>query len=255
MAFFVADKGRFTATEFTRGPWSPDHQHGGPPAGLLARAIEHSAPGMHVARLTVEFLRPIPLALFTLRTEILRPGKRVQLLAASLQSGTEEVCRATALCLATGSLALPEPPLPGPAPLSPEASEPYSFTFFRWPVGYHTAVDIRRAAGVWGSGAMTAWMRMRVPLVEGEVPSPLVRVVVAADAGNGVSAPLDPARWTFINPDLTVYLHRPLVGEWVCLDGWTTPEPIGIGLAQAALWDERGVVGRSLQSLLIAERK
>ncbi len=255
MAFFVPHDGELVATEFTRGPWSPDHQHGGPPAALLARAVEQAAPGMHVARLTFEFLRPIPLARFTVRTEVLRPGKRVQLLAASLLSGGDELCRATALCLRTDALALPDPPAPGPAPASIAASEPYAFTFFRWPVGYHSAVAIRRAAGVWGSGAMAAWMRMLEPLVEGEEPSPLVRVVVAADAGNGVSAPLDPARWTFINPDLTVYLHRPLAGEWVCLDGRTTPEPTGIGLAQAALWDERGAVGRSLQSLLIMERK
>ena len=254
MAFYVLDNGEVASTEFTRGPWSKDHQHGGPPAALLGRAVEQAAPGMHVARLTVEFLRPVPIARLRVRVEVLRPGKRVQLVGASLHAGADEVYRAIALCLRADGVPLPEPPPPGPPPPAPDASEPFEFTFFPWPVGDHTAVDIRRAAGTWGTGAMAAWLRMRVPLVDGEDTSPLARVVVAADAGNGISAPLDPAQWIFINPDLTVYLHRPLVGEWVCLDGRTTPEPIGIGLAQAGLWDERGAIGRSLQSLLVTRR-
>ncbi len=98
------------------------------------------------------------------------------------------------------------------------------------------------------------WMRMRHPLVEGEEPSPLQRVLVAADSGNGVSATLDWGRYLFINVDLTVHLHRPLAGEWVCLDSITIPEPGGTGLADTALYDGRGPIGRALQTLLIDER-
>jgi hypothetical protein len=36
-------------------------------------------------------------------------------------------------------------------------------------------------------GAATAWMRMRVQLVEGEEPSPLTRVLVAAAGGSAVA--------------------------------------------------------------------
>jgi hypothetical protein len=38
--FFVPDGEAFVATESTRGPWSRQHQHGGPPAALLGRAME-----------------------------------------------------------------------------------------------------------------------------------------------------------------------------------------------------------------------
>jgi hypothetical protein len=103
-------------------------------------------------------------------------------------------------------------------------------------------------------GPATVWMRMRQPLVEGEEPSPLQRVLVAADSGNGVSATLDWSRYLFINVDLGVHLHRLPEGEWVCLDAITHPEPEGVGLADTALYDERGPLGRALQSLLVRKR-
>jgi hypothetical protein len=103
-------------------------------------------------------------------------------------------------------------------------------------------------------GPAVVWMRMRQPLVDREEPSPLARVLVAADSGNGVSATLDWGSYLFINVDLTVHVHRPLVGEWVCLDAITIPEPGGVGLADTALYDEQGPVGRAAQTLLVAER-
>ena len=62
-------------------------------------------------------------------------------------------------------------------------------------------------------GPATVWMRMRQPLVAGEQPSPLQRLLVAADSGNGVSATLDWARFVFINVDLSVHLNRMPAGE------------------------------------------
>src|SRR5262249_19900489 len=79
-------------------------------------------------------------------------------------------------------------------------------------------------------------------------------VLVAADSGNGVSAALDWQRYLFINVDLSVHLHRMPEGEWVCLDAVTYPEPDGIGMADTRLLDERGPIGRSLQTVLVADR-
>jgi hypothetical protein len=121
-------------------------------------------------------------------------------------------------------------------------------------VGYHTAMDVRFVAGSFLElGPATVWMRMRHPLVPGEAPSPLCRVLVAADSGNGVSAALDYRRWRFINPDLTVHLLRPPAGDWVALEAATTAAA-GIGLADTALHDERGPIGRSAQALVIDRR-
>jgi acyl-CoA thioesterase len=97
-------------------------------------------------------------------------------------------------------------------------------------------------------------MRMRHPLVEGEEPTPLQRVLVAADSGNGVSAALDYRRFLFINTDLTVHLHRELATEWVCLDAATRLDSAGVGMSDALLWDEGGRIGRAAQTLLVRER-
>ena len=253
-SFFTRDGERFVATALTRGPWSDDAQHGGPPAALLARAIEREAGEAFLARLTVELLRPIPIATFDVRTTVLRPGRKVRLFQASLLHEGVELARATGLALAEAPVALPaRAPRTAGLP-SPQASAPFEFPFFRNAIGYQSAMEIRVARGRFGEGAMAAWMRMRFPLVAGETPSPLQRVAVAADAGNGISVALDVERYTFINPDLTIHLHRRLAGEWLCLDATTDPEPNGVGLAQTQLSDESGPIGRSLQSLLVSAR-
>ena len=124
-----------------------------------------------------------------------------------------------------------------------------TFPFFMHPVGYHTAMELRIAEGAIGEGRATAWLRMRMPLVLGQPTSPLCRVAIAADSGNGVSARLDWRRWLFINPDLTIHVHRVPRGEWVGLEAITEVEPHGIGLAASVLHDEDGPLGRGLQAL------
>ena len=119
-------------------------------------------------------------------------------------------------------------------------------------VGYHTAMEYRFIEGSFTEpGPAKAWMRMRHPLLPGEEPTPLQRVLVAADSGNGVSATLDWQRFLFINVDLSVQLERMPVGEWVCLDASSRVEPAGLGLAESELFDEHGRIGRSLQALLV----
>jgi hypothetical protein len=103
-------------------------------------------------------------------------------------------------------------------------------------------------------GPAVVWMRMRHALVDGENPSPLQRVLVAADSGNGVSATLDYRRFVFINTDLTVHLHRAPVSEWVCLDAATRLESAGVGMSDTLLWDEQGRIGRGVQTLLVRRR-
>lgn len=256
-AVFHLDGDRAVPTELARGPWSPDAQHGGAPAALLARTVERFEPGPadFVARMTIELLRPVPLAPLTVRARTLRPGKRVQLVEASLLDDDVEVVRATALRLRTADLALP---VPEPAPLDlppPDASSAFQIRFDpdrELPLGFWKAVELRQARGSWmESGAATVWFRLQVAVVAGEEPSPFQRVAAAADFGNGVSAALERGKYLFINPDLTIYLHRPPVGEWVALDAFTFAEANGVGVAESALSDEQGRIGRSVQALLV----
>ena len=257
-ALFIADGERFVPTELSRGPWSPDAQHGGPPAALLARSLERAAgeDGMQVVRLTVELLRPVPLAPLTVTTRLTRPGRKVQLLEASLHADQAEVARAVALRIRRRDLAVPadvdrRPPRPpGPDAGSPSAPP---WTLPDAPAFHSHAVEHRFVTGGFDRpGPATDWIRLRVPVVAGERTSPLARVAAVSDFGNGVSWVLSRLEgWQFINPDLTVYLHRLPAGEWVCLEAATWVEPHGIALAESRLWDERGMIGRALQSLLL----
>lgn len=257
-ALFVPDGVAFVPTELCRGPWSPEAQHGGPPAALLARAAERFEDGVerHVGRLTVELLRPVPLVPLTVATRFVRPGRKVQLVEASLRAEGEEVARALALRIRRSPLVLP-PDLPRlappPGPERGRASRPPWTEGLPTPAFHHDAVEHRFVAGGFDRGGpATDWIRLRVPVVAGEPPSPLERVAAVADFGNGISwvlSRLDGYR--FINPDLTVYLHRLPAGEWVCLEAATFAEAHGVGVAESRLWDEHGPLGRSLQSLLL----
>ena len=116
-------------------------------------------------------------------------------------------------------------------------------------------MEIRFGGGTsYGIGPALAWFRFARPLIEGEEPSPLALVAAAADFGNGVSRVLDFERHLFVNTDLTIHLRRDPVGEWVMLDARTRVEAHGVGLAASTLYDERGAIGLSAQSLYVAER-
>ena len=103
-------------------------------------------------------------------------------------------------------------------------------------------------------GRATAWVRPIVPLVDDEAWSPVGRLLTVADSASGVSSALDPAEWQFLNTELTVHVLRPPVGEWLCLDAETTLASGSVGLATSSVYDERGLVARTAQALLIARR-
>lgn len=256
-AFYRPAGDGFATTELTRGPWSAEHQHAGPPAALLGRAIEAALPDdkpMQVARMTLDILRPVPIDELSVTVKTTHAGRKLHLLNAELRGGGKTLIRARALAIRTADVPVPPAPDPSEPPVPPDEAAAFQFPFFAGDAGYHTAMEVRIARGEFGRGPVAAWMRMRVPLVAGETPSPLQRVLTAADSGNGISLVLDVRRHTFVNPDLTVYLHRYPVGEWVCLDAVTTPQSNGIGLADTRLYDERGPIGRSAQSLVIQAR-
>jgi acyl-Coa thioesterase superfamily protein/acyl-CoA thioesterase superfamily protein len=258
-AFFRAEDDLLVPSDLTRGPWDAASQHAGPPAAAIARALElhPDGEGKQVGRVTFEILRPVPIAPLRVEVRTVRPGRSVELLEAVLSDaeGTELV-RASSWRLVTGDVEL-EGALPtDPAPPGPDQAEEKPFFPTGEEVGYHTAMEYRfLSGGFLEMGPATVWMRMRVPLVEGEEPTPLQRVLVAADSGNGVSASLDWRRFLFINTDLSVHLHRMPAGEWVCLDAVTRPEANGVGLSDTQLFDERGPIGRAAQTLFVRARQ
>jgi hypothetical protein len=245
---------RFVATELARGPWDPNAQHGGAPSALLARAIERHEPGpaSHVARLTIELLRPVPLGPLAVRTRTIRPGKKVQLVEAAVIADGTEVARAVGLRIREIPLDLPDSSRePDRLERGPDEADRIGFERVG-PISFGGAMEIAPVrGGIDRVGGATVWFRLTAPLVAGEATSPVMRVAAAADFGNGVSAVVDwNSGWLFINPDLTIYLSRYPTTEWVAIDAGTHPSDRGVGFAEAALYDEAGRIGRSVQSLL-----
>lgn len=257
-AFYEPDGAGFVATELTRGPWDPGAQHAGPPAALIGRALEAlpEAEDFQVCRVTFEILRSIPIAPVEVEARIVRPGRRVQMLEAELRVDGEVLMMARAWRLRTASVGLPDEAIAiPPGPSLPEDPGPTTFLPSGHDVGYHTAMELRFTSGSFLElGPATAWLRMRHPLVPGEEPTPLERVLIAADVGNGISAAVDFRRFLFVNVDLTVQLERLPEGEWVCVDAVTLPQARGNATAESVLNDERGRIGRAMQTLLVAER-
>ncbi len=260
-AYVALENGACASTDLTRGPWHPDHQHGGPPIALVARGIERAAAALeltHIARLTANLLRPVPLAELALEVETEYAGRNVAHFSARLTAGGKEVVRCTAVAQRETALDVP-PGLPGdPLPQAPrsfEQSPAERFPFSTTITGYQDLVEIRIAEGVFFRGPSAVWFRMRYPLVAGEEPSALQRVAVAADSGNGISAVLDFHRYIFVNSDLTINLLRKAEGEWICIDARTLLGPNGGGLAEARIFDASGLVGRSTQSLAVRRRE
>lgn len=247
--------GRFVASELARGPWDPNAQHGGAPAALLMRAFERleAPPGLQLARITYELLRPAPIGPVSVRAEVVRPGRRVQLLEGAMLADGVEVVRARALRILAADPGhggdADEPPPPGP-----EAARPLELEAPHRPMFAPDAIEIRFVSGAFGGGPATAWFRLARPLVAGEEPSALQRLAAAGDFGNGISATLSWDDYLFINPDLTLYVERQPVGEWICLDSQTRISADGIGVAESVLYDRRGRVGRATQALLVAPR-
>jgi hypothetical protein len=260
-AFFIPHgDGRYTSTEHTSGPWDPAFQHGGPPAALLARAIEQQpAPWPAVVvRMSVDILGPVPVAEVEVSSRVLRPGRSVELVEAELQASGRVVMRAQAWRLRAAELDLPslpaahdDPTIDPVPPLPAEESElPPG-----WTGGYLHALEWRLASGHWSErGPAAIWGRLRYPLVAGEEPTGLQRTMVVADSGNGVSNVLPLGAWLFINPELTVHVVAQATGEWICLDAQTQVQTAGFGLASSRLFDQTRLVGRGAQSLFVGPR-
>ncbi|MGZ5877125.1 MAG: thioesterase family protein [Bradyrhizobium sp.] len=255
-AIYRVDGNRVVTSPDAAGPWDARMQHGSASAALVvwaAEAIPAPLP-MQIARVTVDLMRPVPVAPLTIQTEVLREGRKIQLCAVRLLGEDVVVVDATVLKIKTQALTLPSDiadiavELPGPDQLQPEPATFSSSPFVR-------GISLRAARGRFGvPGPGAIWYRVDRPLVGSSKISQAMRALVAADFCNGTSAALDFRDWTFINADLTVSFARQPVGEWILLDAESRIGPDGAGLAMARLADHRGYFGYVIQSLVIEKR-
>jgi hypothetical protein len=251
--------GTFTATRATESPWDAKAQHGGPPCALFGHVIRENHPenGFRLARLTVEFLGAVPRSDIEVSTEIIRDGRRIRLIGATMSSGGKRVALARGWQIAAGEDGLLDgvpllgakdsgiPELPVEQPIVPFGGKD------DW--GYGNSVESRRVRGEYrGSGYAKVWMRPRIPLVAGQEMHPLDRVLVVADSANGVSTRLDSREWLFIPPAVTITIHRYPLHEWILIAARSELAGDGIGSTTGILSDQSGPLGSVTQPLLVA---
>lgn len=258
-AIYVRDGSGFVATGYAAGPWHPDLQHGGAPSALLASAAEAVPAGvpMRVARVTVELMRPVPIGRLDVDTEVIRDGRKIQLVQARLLHDGKEVARAMVLRVRIADL-----PVPADSGISGTAGSPEGAAtddqfsgITPNAVNFGANFEIRRLRGGFrelGPGQM--WFRQHRALIAGEPLSPVARAMAVADFSNGIAPVLPFDDWTFLNADLTVSFARAPEGEWLFSDAETWAGEDGAGLAMTRLADSRGWFGRAVQSLVIERR-
>ena len=250
-------EGRYLPTQLARGPWSASHQHGGAPAGLIVREMEQveTFQPMRLARVTYDLLGPVPIAELEVKTEVLRPGKRVQWVGATMSCEGKPIVRAVGFFVRVEEGATPVQDmldLTGPTPDASRDAMTMLDQLETMFAGHAVEIRISSDKEQWiDPGAGSAWFRLKVPLVEGEEPSPQQRACSAADFGNGISAPLSWFDWLFVNGDLTVNLARVPQGEWIQLESVTRLSGDGTGLTDTRLSDAGGVIGSATQSLFV----
>ncbi len=253
----------FVPTAHTRGPWDPTAMHGGAPTALVAQHLHALADGRRLARMTFEFLGPIPIAPVQLTTTVAKGGRNFQLLEAVLSdAGGRPLMLARAVALAPGDLddlpaqaALPSPTEP-PAPPEQGVLSPFPALGADAAEGMHrTGMEIRYLDGsVRENGPALVWLSLVRDLVDDEPPGPVARVCTAADFGNGVSHVVGFDTHVFVNTDLSITLLREPVGEWTLLDARTHIDRSGVGWAVSLLHDEQGPLGQAQQTLFVRSR-
>ena len=134
-----------------------------------------------------------------------------------------------------------------------EAADPGAALGLNYPrPGFNCdAVELRPVRGtteVEGPGLI--WVRLRHPVVAGEPTSATLAMITLSDFGVAVGWERAPSGAGFINPDVTLQLNRPPVGEWVLMASRVHASAAGIGFCETVLSDDIGLFGRILQSLV-----
>ncbi|MBL7256151.1 thioesterase family protein [Paractinoplanes lichenicola] len=241
---------QFRPTRSTESPWDTEMQHGGPPAALLGRLL--AVEGQRLARISVDFLGPIPRRDLRVEVSPLKPGRLTTLNEARMVIDGRVAVTARAWHLAPG----PTPPVTTPAdhadPL-PEGENVFP-GMAEW--GYGLATEWRVSKGELGraDSETHVWTRVRMPLIDGHELDGQDRALIVADSANGLSAVLPMDKWLSIPPTMTTTLLRPAAGEWVHLACRTALSDDGLGLTSGELYDFDGAIGQVSQPLVVRAR-
>ncbi|MGY2122702.1 thioesterase family protein [Nocardia gipuzkoensis] len=247
VSFFTSRGDVVVAEEITRSVWQPEHLGGPPVCGLLARELEAHCPDAFVpARLTVDLFRAVLDRPITVRSEMVRTGRRITVADAAIVQDDQVRARATALFMSPGATPqgrlwsagdeLPVPPegavTVGDAPLFRSGDRDWS----------------RDPAGHQNGDRKICWLVLP-PLVAGESLTPFQSAAVAADFTNQV------CHWGshgigYINADMTLTLSRLPDGRELGLRAENAVAAEGISIGTATLYDRVGALGTCVVTTL-----
>lgn len=252
---------KFRATDMVRSTWSADIQHGAPPSALLVRALEQCErrDDTRLSRVLVDLLGPVPAAGdFWVRATRERAGKQIELISAEMLApgpdGTvRPVVRASGWRLQVQDTA--DVVHAAAPPLRPLAQARSRDMAKEWDPNYVHSIDWRWLTEPFGDGPGESWLSPTVDLVKGETLTPLQRLFTVADDANGIGTKVDIRKFTFLNTDLAVHIHRIPEGQWIGIRAETNYGPDGVGTTLGTLFDERGAIGAIQQSVLVRRRQ
>lgn len=263
LPIFNREDNRLIPTHLATGPWYPGTQHGSAMllmAALAAEQAESEIP-RQVTRMTVDMMSAAPLAPIDTRCEVRKSGRNLDTVDISLQADGKECVRASAMRFRTEDIEVsevlkyqgPVPSLPRPLPeaiLATMANEE----------GFHHAIEIRLDVK---TQPAVMWFRLKQPVLPDLPATPFLRVALAADwtysipvfahrfkTGNNLAS--EP--YFGINPDTTINLHRPALGEWIAIQTLASFGDLGAGTVMGQIFDEQGPLGFSTQSVLVRKR-
>jgi hypothetical protein len=245
----------FRATDHVGGAWALDEQHIAPALGLLAHLVERDrdarrSDDLVVARLCYDILGVIPVDVVETAVRVVRPGRTIELVEATLRHGGRDAVVLRAWLMRpvdTGRLrgsSLPRIP-------PPDQLQPWDPSTV-WPGGFIDSVQLRREETEPGRAAF--WVRAPLPLVAGEPASALARSAGLLDIANGMAVRADPRQVAFPNLDLTAHLFAEPRGDWVGFDTTVSFGPGGVGLTSSTIHDVHGPVGTMSQILTVRPR-
>jgi hypothetical protein len=256
-AIFMPEGDLFRATEHAGGPWSPDMLQGSATTALMVREVERLAvaSGFAVRRLTFDLWRPAGLSAFRLQADMLRDGRKAKTIQVRLMDGEVEIGRCTALLTAQSGESPADPFAKAvDCDAEPETGAPPPAFAQKWS-RYFQNVSVRLIEGALEKpGPAAAWMRLDVPMVDGETNTPLLQAVQAADFSSGVAQIVDMREWTFINPEISLYLFRPPQDQWILIRSHTRVGANGAGLTTATLSDRQGPFAEVMQAMTFEKR-
>lgn len=244
---------RFVSTLHAQGAWQPGEQHLAPASGLLLAEVERRLPSAKlVARASFDVLGVIQSGEFTIDVNLVRPGRTIELIEASMRRADRASIRARIWRLAGSDTSRVQgiewPPLP-----PPEAMSPFVLSSV-WDGGFVHSLEARQAADA-RPGRGRSWLRTHCALVAGEPDPPVAGFLKVVDTANGLIVRARPGSVFFANVDLSVHFFRQPGAGWVGLDTRVNFGATGLGETFSVLSDIHGPLGTAAQSLTLRLRK